>query len=55
MFCVFLRKRAREQAGEGQREGDRRSEAASVLTAASPIWGSNSRTMRSCPELKLDT
>ena len=30
-------------AGEGQREGDRGSEEGSALTAASPMWGSNSR------------
>ena len=40
--------------GEEQREGDRRSEVGSVLTAGSLMWGSNSRTMRSWPELKSD-
>ena len=33
--------------GEGaEREGDRGSEAGTVLTATSPMWGSNSRTVR---------
>ena len=32
---------------EGQREGDRRSEAGSKLTAMSPMQGSNSQTMTS--------
>ena len=30
-----------------EREGDRGSEADSVLTAASPMWGSQSRPVRS--------
>ena len=38
--------------GEGQREGGRESQAGSVLSAWSPTWGSNSRTMRSWAELK---
>ena len=42
----------RAQAGKGQREGDRGSEAGSVLTAESPMWGLNSRTVRSGPEPK---
>ena len=42
-LCLFLR----EREGEGQRAGDRGAEASSVLTAASPTWGSNSRTARS--------
>ena len=33
--------------GGAEREGDRGSEADSVLTAESPMWGSNSQTMRS--------
>ena len=40
---------------EGQRErGFRASEAGSVLTAESSMWGSNSRTVRSWSELKSD-
>ena len=42
------------QAGEGQREGARESEADSMPTAASPMQGSNSQTTRSRPEPKLD-
>ena len=41
--------------GEAEREGDRGSEAGSVLTADNPMHGSNSKTVRSRPELKLDT
>ena len=33
--------------GGAVRKGDRGSEADSVLTAESPTWGSNSRTVRS--------
>ena len=36
-------------------EGDQRSEAGSVLTAESPMQGSNSWTVRWWPEPKLDT
>ena len=42
------RGREREHAvEEGKREGDRGSEASSVLTADSLIWGSNSQTVGS--------
>ena len=41
------------ESGEGQR-GDKGSEVGSVLTAVSWTWGSNSQTMRSRPESKLD-
>ena len=46
------------QVGDGQREGNRRAEvgfALTGLTAASPVWGSNSQTTRLWPQLKLDT
>ena len=33
--------------GEAEREGDRGSEAGSVLTAESLMWGLNSQTVRS--------
>ena len=50
-FNVYLflreRERAHESRGGAEREGDRRSEAGSALTAESPMCGSNSRTMRS--------
>ena len=42
----------REWAAEGQREGDRGSELGSELLIASLMWGSNSWTVRSWPELK---
>ena len=47
--CLFIfeRKRERERESRGggaEREGDRGSEVSSVLTAESPIRGSNSRT-----------
>ena len=54
---LFLRERGRERVEEGQREGDKRSKAGpafSALTAQSSTWGSNSQTLRSCPEPKLD-
>ena len=38
--CLFIFER--EQAGKGQREGDRGSEVGSMLTAVSPIPDSNS-------------
>ena len=38
--CLFIFER--EWGWEGQREGDRGSEAGSVLAAASPVWGSTS-------------
>ena len=42
--------------GGAEREGDTESEAApgSELSAQSPTWGSNPRTMRSGPEPKSD-
>ena len=49
--CLFLRER--EGGGGAEREGDRGSEAGSVLTGQSPMRVSNSRTMRSWPEPKL--
>ena len=32
---------------EAEREGDKEPQAGSALSAQSPMWGSNSRTMRS--------
>ena len=48
-FNVYLFERERESmcTGERQREGDRGSEAGSTLTAESPMWDSNSPTVRS--------
>ena len=43
--CLFLKER--ESRGGAEREGDRGSEGGSVLTAGSPMRGSNSRTTRS--------
>ena len=53
---ILLRERKRErehEQGRG-RERDKGSEAGSVLTAVSPVWGSSSPTMRSWPEPKSD-
>ena len=50
---IFEREREREIAasihvwGRAGVRGDRRSQAGSLLTAESPMWGSNSRTVRS--------
>ena len=44
---IFERESVCIQAGERQREGDRGSEAGSVLTAESLTWGLNSPTVRS--------
>ena len=62
MFIYFDRERERERerawVGEGQREGETQNlkEApGSELSAQSPMWGLNSRTVRSWPELKLDS
>ena len=58
--CLFLREEKREGekawAGEGQREreGDRGSEAGSVLSPESPTQGSKSQTVRSWSEPKSD-
>ena len=41
--------------GEAEREGDRRSEAGSALTAESPMRDLNSQTVRLSPEPKSDT
>ena len=48
-FNVFISEseRTRASMGEGQRERETGSEAGSVLTAVSLMWGSNSQTMRS--------
>ena len=40
--------------GGAEREGDRRTEVGSVLTAESPMQGLNSGTVRSGPEPKSD-
>ena len=44
---LFLRERESTSVGEAQTDGDRGFEAGSMLTAESPMWGSNSQTMRS--------
>ena len=44
----FLRERERASKGEAEGEGDRRSKAGfTLLIAGSPMWGSNSLTVRS--------
>ena len=40
------------EGGEGQREKERESQAGSSWSAKSPMWGSNSRTVKSWPEMK---
>ena len=58
MFIYFLRKRERQtqsRSGEGQRERQNLKQApCSELSVQSPMWGSNPRTVRSWPELKLE-
>ena len=52
---LFLRERAPAREGRwGGGRRDRGSEAGSMLIAESPIWRSNSWTMRSWPEQKLE-
>ena len=56
-FLMFIlgRQRDRMQAGEGQREKEKQNlkqAPGSKLSAQSPMWSSNSQTMRSCPEPK---
>ena len=55
-LSLFIFKREREcvSGAQAEREGDRRSEAGSVLTAESLMWGSNPQAMRPRSELKLD-
>ena len=52
LFLSLFILRRRESTGERQREGERESQAVSVLTAWSPTQGSNPWTMRSWPEPK---
>ena len=47
LFTYFERKRGVEL--EGQTEGERESEAGSVLSVQSPMWGSISGNVRSWP------
>ena len=55
IFNVYLLLRESESVsgGEAEREGGRGSKAGPALTAESRTWGSNSRTLRWWPELKL--
>ena len=46
-FCLFERERERERAREGQRERERETQAGSALSERNPMWGLNSRTVRS--------
>ena len=51
--CLFiLRERDTESRGGADREGDTEAQAGSTPSAQSLTWGSNSRTVRSCPEPK---
>ena len=47
MFIERERESERASGGGAERERDRESEVGSVLTAERPMWGLNSRTMRS--------
>ena len=49
LFISFERETEHEQGRGREREGEKESEA---LSAQSPMWGSNSRTVRSLPEPK---
>ena len=58
-FNGYLFLRDRVQVREGQRERETQNPnpkqaPGSELSAQSSMWGSNSQTARSCPELKLD-
>ena len=52
---LFIFERESMSRGGAERGGDRGSEAGCVLTAVSPMRGSNSQTTRSLPEPKSDT
>ena len=54
LMFIYLILRVRESRGGAEREGDGGYEAASTVTAESPMRGSNSQTTRSCPELKSE-
>ena len=51
-FFFNVWERAEVRGEQREWEGDRGSEVGSAQTADSPMWGSNSQTMRSWPELK---
>ena len=44
---LFLRERESMSEGGAEREGERESQAGSTLSMRSPMWGLNSRTVRS--------
>ena len=47
LFIYFERKRESTQAEEGEREGQTESQAGSMPSTQSPMWGSNPLTVRS--------
>ena len=51
-YLFILRERESTHTGGAEREGDRESQAGSTLSSQSLMWGSNSWTERSWPELK---
>ena len=51
---LFVFERESMSRGGIERERDRTSKEDYVLRAASPMWGSNSRTARSCSDPKSD-
>ena len=51
-FIYFEKEREKAQVREGQREVETESQADSAVSAQSPMWGLNSRTVRPLPELR---
>ena len=54
-FNVYLFLRESTSRGRQEREGDRSSKVSSLLSPESLMKGLNSQTMRSSPELNLDS
>ena len=57
LFLMFTSERGRERTSWGGAKRDMGTEdlKPALQTAESPMWGSNSRITRSCPEPKPDT
>ena len=52
LFIYFEREGEKASREETEREGERESQAGSMLSAQSSMWGSNPQTIRSWPKLK---
>ena len=50
--CLFLKRQSEQRRGKKEKERGDPKQAPSTLPAQSPMWGSNSWTVRSWPELK---